>query len=204
MVGYEPDFIVVGKIVAALIKEEIKAENIRVLIKTNQFKDYHHNEISFTSKDDFTISYGDETITQAAGTVITVRQGDEILTDGRLTIKSTSETGKIQLLSLDRSYGNPSYRGSLEIAPSDKGLLIVNELSLEEYLYAVIPSEMPSYYSLEALKSQAVCARSYAFNQMANSLKEYGAHLDDSIVPIYNNIEETKTILAVKTHMVRL
>lgn len=203
LVGYETtDFIVAeGKIVAALIKEEIKAENIRVLIKTNQFKDYHHNEISFTSKDDFTISYGDETITQAAGTVITVRQGDEILTDGRLTIKSTSETGKIQLLSLDRSYGNPSYRGSLEIAPSDKGLLIVNELSLEEYLYAVIPSEMPSYYSLEALKSQAVCARSYAFNHlMANSLKEYGAHVDDSVsFQVYNNIEENeKTILAVK------
>ncbi len=203
LVGYETtDFIVAeGKIVAALIKEEIKAENIRVLIKTNKFSDYYHNEVSFTSNSDFTIGYGDESIPQAAGTVINVREGDELLTDGRLTIKASSETGKIQLLSLDRSHGSPAYRGAVEIAPSEKGLLIVNELSLEEYLYAVVPSEMPSYYSIEALKSQAVCARSYAFNHlMANSLKEYGAHVDDSVsFQVYNNIEENeKTLLAVK------
>ena len=203
LVGYEStDFIVAeGKIVAALIKEEIKAENIRVLIKTNKFSDYYHNEVSFTSNSDFTITCGEETINQPAGAVVTVRPGDELLTDGRLTIKPTSENGKIQILSLERSYGNPAYRGSIEIDPKDQGLLIVNELSLEEYLYAVVPSEMPSYYSLEALKSQAVCARSYAFNHlMANSLKEYGAHVDDSVsYQVYNNIEENeKTILAVK------
>jgi len=72
---------------------------------------------------------------------------------------------------------------------------------LEEYLYAVLPSEMPTYYGLEALKVQAICARSYAYNQLlANSYGQYGAHVDDSIsFQVYNNISENdNTILAVK------
>ncbi len=203
LVGYEStDFIVAeGKIVAALIKEEIKAQNIRVLIKTDQFKELYHDQVSFTSSDEFTVSNQEETLTYSPGEIVSLKPYDDSLDQGRITVKSTSENGKIELLSIERSYGNPKYRGTMEIAPSEKGLLIVNELSLEEYLYAVVPSEMPSYYSIEALKSQAVCARSYAYNHLiANSLKEYGAHVDDSMsYQVYNNIEENEaTILAVK------
>ena len=124
-----------------------------------------------------------------------------MLSAGRVIIEPTSEKGRIKLLSIDRSTGVPSYRGRIEIAQGDKGLLIVNELPLEEYLYAVIPSEMPTYYGLEPLKVQAVCARSYAYRHLiANSLSGYGAHVDDSVsYQVYNNIEENEdSILAVK------
>ena len=58
-------------------------------------------------------------------------------------------------------------------------MILVNELPLEEYLYAVVPSEMPASYELEALKAQAVCARSYAYNQTQGlSYPEYNAHVD--------------------------
>jgi stage II sporulation protein D len=78
---------------------------------------------------------------------------------------------------------------------------MINELPLEEYLYAVIPSEMPTFYGLEALRVQAVCARSYAYKHlMANSLSVYGAHVDDSVsYQVYNNISENEdSVLAVK------
>lgn len=206
LVGYETtDFIVAeGKIVAALIKEELKAENIRVLIKTNQFSDYYHKEVSFTSNVDFTVTSGasgENVVSHPAGTAITIASGEEALGQGRMTVKPASEGGKIQLLSLERSSGNPAYRGQVEIAPTESGLLIINELPLEEYLYGVVPSEMPSSYNIEALKSQAICARSYAYNHLiTNSLKEYGGHVDDSVsFQVYNNIEENEeTILAVK------
>ena len=203
LVGYETtDFIVAdGKIVSALIKGPIKAENIRVLLKTNSYESYYHQGISFTSNKNFSVTSLDETTSYPAGTTLTYNVGDDALSKGRLTIRPDEETGKIIISSMERSYGSPSYRGAVEVAPTDGGLLIVNELPLEEYLYAVIPSEMPSYYSMEALKSQAVCARSYAYNHLlANSLKEYGAHVDDSVsYQVYNNIEENEeTILAVK------
>jgi len=54
------------------------------------------------------------------------------------------------------------YRGNLSARFLDGKLLLVNELPFEEYLYGVVPSEMPSSWPLEALKAQAVAARSYA------------------------------------------
>jgi stage II sporulation protein D len=61
------------------------------------------------------------------------------------------------------------YRSSAELWINARGLLnIVNELNFEEYLYGVVPSEMgPSIYDeVEALKAQAVAARTYAFRNM--------------------------------------
>jgi stage II sporulation protein D len=136
-----------------------------------------------------------------AGEEITVAKGCKLLERGRIKIVSSSEEGKITLLSLNRNYGVPKYRGSIEIAVTDQGLVVVNELSIEEYLYSVVPSEMPTSYGQEALKVQAVCARSYAFKQlMANKYSNYGAHVDDSVnCQVYNNVEENEaSILAVK------
>lgn len=75
--------------------------------------------------------------------------------------------GKIRVESVNKQYGHPEYRGIFEIDLVDKALHIINELPLEEYLYSVVPSEMPTEYQKEALKAQAVCARSYAIKQMA-------------------------------------
>src|SRR5699024_8719446 len=60
------------------------------------------------------------------------------------------------------------------------------------YLYSVVPSEMPAGYGLEALKAQAVCARSYAYkHMMKNSLSMLGAHVNDSAkYQVYNNLAE--------------
>lgn len=63
------------------------------------------------------------------------------------------------MISMNRSYGNPVYSGRLEISREDGGLVLVNELYLEDYLKHVVPSEMPVSYEKEALKAQAVCAQ---------------------------------------------
>ena len=56
-----------------------------------------------------------------------------------------------------------SYPGIIEIRVDHRGLLMaVTELPLELYLKGVVPSEMPASYPMEALKAQAVAARSEA------------------------------------------
>ena len=67
---------------------------------------------------------------------------------------------------MSRQCGAPVYQGSMEIKSNPQGLLLIKRLKLETYLEAVVPSEMPSYYELEALKAQAVCARTYAWKQI--------------------------------------
>ncbi len=55
------------------------------------------------------------------------------------------------------------YRGRIEIGRYGKTTLTaVNILPIEEYLYSVVPSEMPNTWHEEALKAQAICSRSYA------------------------------------------
>jgi stage II sporulation protein D len=203
LVGYDVTAFVVsgGKISAALIKESIKAENIRVLINTTGYKSIYHEKVELGGTSGFTVKAGDAETVYSADETLTVTPQDEILSEGRVIIEPVSEDGKIILLSVERSAGVPKYRGRIEIIRDNNGLIVVNELPLEEYLYAVIPSEMPTYYGLEPLKAQAVCARSYAYRHLlANSLSEYGAHVDDSVAyQVYNNIEENEdSILAVK------
>ncbi len=65
------------------------------------------------------------------------------------------------------------YRGKLKIYLSQEGnLRIVNVLNMEEYLYGVLPSEMPSSWPQEALKAQAVAARSEAYRKINRHKKD--------------------------------
>jgi stage II sporulation protein D len=54
------------------------------------------------------------------------------------------------------------YRGQIQVDVVDGKLRAINVVALEQYLYGVVPAEMPSNWSTEALKAQAVAARSYA------------------------------------------
>lgn len=61
--------------------------------------------------------------------------------------------------------GDRWYRGGITLVRSDGGLTAVNNVNLEDYLYSVIGAEMSPSWPLEALKAQAVAARSYALYQ---------------------------------------
>lgn len=197
LVGYEnTDFVIVGdEICAAIIKEPIKADNIRVALRTNGFKGYYHEAVSITSKKGFTVIAGDTKKKYKAGQTLKLTAKSKLLKKGRLQIVPNKKNAKLTVTSLKRNEEHPSYRGTLEVALEKDGLLLINELPLEEYLYAVIPSEMPTAYGVEASKVQAICARSYAYRQlMANGCGSYGAHVDDSaLYQVYNNIPENET-----------
>ncbi len=90
----------------------------------------------------------------------------------------TSKTGGPGLLALN----DRVYRGSFVITPVgqpnnkhvDTDLVsanfnIINSLDLEDYLLSVVPSEMPSLWPAEALKAQAIAARSYAIANLGKN-----------------------------------
>ncbi len=203
LVGYDNTNFVVsnGKICAALITQKITAKDIRIILNNSNFTSYYQSNVKITSNSPFTIYYGNKKKKFKAMEEVSIDKSSEYLVKGRLKVKADKEEGQIKILSLKRSYGNPSYRGTVEVSYTNKGFTLINELPLEEYLYAVIPSEMPTSYGLEALKVQAVCARSYAYNHLVtNSCSKYGAHVDDSTqFQVYNNQKENElSIKAVK------
>lgn len=203
------------------------AENplIRVVIKTNGFKQIAHSEVGLSSKygmdvvvkstrntsDKAKSTIGSQELenTQqiAPGEILTLTPDHELFKHGsiRITPKSkhvhsptqisSDNHTRITIHSLNRGYGTPSYRGIMELYSTPEGIVIVNELPVEEYLYAVVPSEMPASYEAEALKCQAICARSYAYCQMlVYGYPEYYAHVDDSVsYQVYGNSKEQET-----------
>ncbi|MDD4688883.1 MAG: SpoIID/LytB domain-containing protein [Eubacteriales bacterium] len=78
--------------------------------------------------------------------------GQTIASKQKLTISP-----KLGNIKLD---GN-EYRGDIAIAASGDKLTLINDVSIEEYLYGVVPREIGGGAPLEAIKAQAVCARSY-------------------------------------------
>jgi stage II sporulation protein D len=58
--------------------------------------------------------------------------------------------------------GDRWYRGRVRLIPQNGSILAVNHVNLEDYLYSVVGAEAVASWPLEALKAQAVSARSYA------------------------------------------
>ncbi len=157
---------------AGQTKENKTEPEIRVALTDSDFQFVYHDSVTISLN-------GEETVYEAEA----LRGRNEI-------ISIPEQEGGILIPSIHRQCGTPSYGGRLEIRPCEAGLLAINILPLEKYLEAVVPSEMPSTYEKEALKAQAVCARTYAWKQMQGSrLHEYGADVDDSVsYQVYQNV----------------
>ena len=210
MIGYDfTDFVVEnGEICAFLMAKEEAMEYIRVLLKSADYGGSFHDSITLKGDTEYVVRYGaydnmaDEV--HPAGEEVTIDSSSAYFQSDRIYIIPSVLTGKITLSNVNRSQGAPSYRGTIELVKTEKGMAAVNEVLLEEYLFSVVPSEMPSSYPQEALKAQAICARTYAYSHMLKAgYPQYGAHVDDSTsYQVYNNIleQETTTTAAKETY----
>jgi peptidoglycan hydrolase-like amidase len=77
--------------------------------------------------------------------------------------------------------GGKAVRGELELRPGLQGVLVINVINLEQYLRGVVPAEMGprAFPNLEALKAQAVAARTYAVAHLGDHAAD-GYDLCDS------------------------
>lgn len=193
LVGYDfQEFVVAdGKLCAALTMRSFQADTIRVLIMDTGFESIFHDtvELEFLCSGSYIVNKKEKDF--SVGDTLTLTADHELLKEGRIVFEPDDEMKGIRITSMERSYGIPVYPGRLEVVKAEDGLVIINELYLEDYLKRVVPSEMPVSYEKEALKAQAVCARTYAYRQIqGNSYMEYGAHVDDSTrFQVYNNLE---------------
>lgn len=192
LVGYDiQEFIVAhGRICAALLVREFDAKSIRVLITNTNFESIFHPSVTLSAKSGLSLSYGVEAVQIPPGAEVIIDASDERLKEGRIVVSPVEPSDSITVNSIRRSKGTPDYDGTIELRREPQGMLLINELYLEDYLTKVVPSEMPNSFEKEALKAQAVCARTYAYRQIqSNAYSGYGAHVDDSTrFQVYNNL----------------
>ncbi len=166
-----------------------KAVPIRVLIlKTT-------NTFVLTGEKGFVFS--EPSIFSAAEYLIKIENEKLSINDNIITAECITFSPVSNVFAL----GKKKYRGSLTVCLENGNILAINNVELEKYLYGVLPAEVSPNWDMEALKAQAVAARSFAVRQ---KLKTKDSHYDlDSTVKsqVYNglNIEHSNTNKAVDT-----
>ncbi len=118
--------------------------------------------------------------------------------ENSIRVQPLEEDGLLFLCDEKGAKISNGYQGVLELRRYPEGFAVVSELPIEQYLCAVVPSEMPVTYAPEALKAQAVCARSYAYIQLQNGdYAAFGAHVDDTTnYQVYNKQERNDVTTA--------
>ena len=116
---------------------------------------------------------------------VVIKENENGLTINKIPISSTRI--KIVNPSGFLKVNGKGYRGTLEvIEEKEHSLLIINELNLEDYLAGMVTQEMSSQWPVEALRAQAVAARTYALFQKANR-KDALYHLESTVLDqVYN------------------
>ena len=106
-----------------------------------------------------------------------------------------AQKSRIKVSSADNyvSINGKNYPGSFEFIGTEEGIVAANTVDVETYVRYVLPSEMPSTFDSEALKAQAVCARTFVYSQMKNTQYAlYGANIDNTTAFQVYNASEAK------------
>lgn len=136
-------------------KTHIADTTIRVLIKEKAEK------ITVNSKKNITVSgsFSGKRVYHGSGPVTITKKGNGLVVNG---LKTNSELCRVESDGTTVTLDNRRCRGFFTISTDPEGLCVINHISVEEYLYGVVPKEMPCNWAKEALMAQAVAARTYA------------------------------------------
>ncbi|MCD7862171.1 MAG: SpoIID/LytB domain-containing protein [Lachnospiraceae bacterium] len=175
-----------------------ESPDIRVLIQSGNYEGICHQSVTLSFPNGgYLLLYHNQnwtkqTIKAGESVTVTTNGGDYSLNGEEMAVfvPDSSEDAAV-IESISRSRDTCIYYGRIEISASDNdnGLIVVNVLPLETYLKMVVPSEMPASFNTEALKAQAILARTYAYKYLLSpAYEEYNAHVDDSIsFQVYGN-----------------
>jgi len=86
-----------------------------------------------------------------------------------LTVTATDPEGVLRMAHRDEQTKYTTYRGSMRMVVLATGLQTINILPVEQYLRGVVPAESPATWPIEAVKAQAVAARTYGWQRIRTS-----------------------------------
>ena len=190
----------------ALLLNKENYEVIRVLIDSGYIQsklDFRGNNISlrYTLKDYPSIYQGANSLFNFLSIIYEPPFLNYYYSQNKYSI-NLNDLNDILILSDDFiEYKNRKYKGIMRVIFKDEKYYVINYLELEDYLKSVVPSEMPYTWNIEALKSQAIAARTYAIKMMINRRTKgeffdvYSTVLDQAYYGI--DYEKSTTNLAV-------
>lgn len=163
-------------------------ENVKVLL-LNQGK-IHYDQIYLACDGSWSVKKSGKKAAYQKADILSIKKL-RIKKGKYAVIESSADDGRLYLTDKNGKRISRGYYGSMTVYKDAEGYYIVNKVKVEKYLYSVVASEMPASFGIEALKAQAVCARSYVYRQMAaGDYSSYHAQIDDSTnYQVYNKSE---------------
>lgn len=170
--------------------------DIRVHLETSR-------SFTLTATSDFTLknlASGGQLGPYSAGeqiylTSLETKTGDVLISVKVNGTSVGSYTGPIELIpassSAEVKWGDKGYYGKFRVITSGFNLLLVNVVDLEKYVYGI--EEMPSSWPSEALKAQAVAARTYAYYKIKHPPNPNYDIYDSASDQVYGGTEKIKT-----------
>lgn len=171
------------------VPQEFKAPPIRVLLD------------QLTARDSV-VFYGKYTLTSEEAQyefgpknkllyISPFKKGYKLFNENRIFVFQNSDP--VRLVAADKNsyikFQNQNYKGNIVLIGSpDQSVFVINKIAMDDYLRGVVPSEMPSHDPkyLNALKAQAICARTYAFRKMEERRKMIFDVYDDVRDQVYS------------------
>ena len=183
---------VVSQAVSSMPQVDEKTK-IRVLLLQNG--EPLAKEIRFSANEEYSVSWRGKTKKKKKNQV--ANAGQLKLNIGQTAVVQ-SEKGELYLADAQGNRDTLGYCGSFRVTRYADGYAVVNEVGIEDYLYGVVQSEMPAYFEEEALRAQAVCARTYIVTQlMQENYPQYEADVDDSVhFQVYNKSAPDERVVA--------
>ncbi|MBR1675518.1 MAG: SpoIID/LytB domain-containing protein [Eubacterium sp.] len=177
-----------------ILDSQLDSEEIRVLINDSEYTGYKLKDVTFSCNSDYAISFSNGSTEQKTADTKVMFTPASFGMHESVTISSEDPNARFTIESIERNGINPVYRGTFEVVMMGDFLYIINKLPIEEYLYAVVSSELADSYGEETAKAFAVVARGYACKMMeSNQFSSYGADIDDSnSTLLYNYYPETE------------
>ena len=124
------------------------------------------------------------TATLSSGT-FTVLGGEVPIYDASPKITIISTGGFLEI-------GGKQFRGDIELVQNGDKITVVNYLNIEEYLYGVVPLEMSTGWPIEALKAQAVCARTYVAKSIGKYMSQGFDVYNTTMSQVYGGVNVEK------------
>jgi stage II sporulation protein D len=126
-----------------------------------------------------------------------IETGEKIDVDNDLVFKPEQISSYVRIGKIQSGKGwhweqtkSRSYKGNIEFINIKGKITVVNEVGIEQYLYGVVPSEMSQQSPPEALKAQAILARTNIYSKIGKKYKDKPYSLSSDVYSqVYTGID---------------
>lgn len=153
-----------GAVKPPTVKPAVKALSpaLRILLAKNESRLVFKSETPVTVKD---VQTNRMVFKTEGPLVITLTRGALSINTRSFSLNEYEITTPCGVMAMNGA----SYRGAIRVHTSRPGLMAVNHITVEDYLYGVVPKEMSWLWNEQALMAQAIVSRTYALYMRDNN-----------------------------------